>query len=719
MHLYLYIATHKPALTATALSLQRRFSEWLTEEGYCRSAILTYPTEVGHFLIYLEPRRIDIEKALPVDVEAYVRLRLRRYTRERESGPTNVVDWLRSRRSPIHTLLRMVRGQWPPPNPSAGMVSAFETELAKRLATTTVEKYTWIARRFLDHLATKGVALSVVTPVDVTAFVSEEAAGYRRRNGRRQLDPDRESGIPTAVGHFLRHVHGQWPPRSRADDWLDRMKEKLDAGRAGSRTKSRFLWTCRDFLLYVQHRNVALQAISPIDVDEYRQQRAVGFQRQHERRPTSRWIWRLSGPIHAMLRLALGQWPPPLATEDLVRRFRSLLIADHFDGENIPNQVAIVRGFLKYLGEQGASAEEARPQHFASYLESRLAHYRHRHDRPPTNLALWRYSYTGPIKRLLTLAQGQWPPPSVKPMGFRQDILGRYERRMIDLQGLSQASIESYLDLAKRFLAWFGDNIDAARLSLLTIGDIDAFLAYRNVGLKRSSRHTMATSCRCMLRFLHAEGWITHDLAKRVFGPGRYQHEGIPSALSQEDVHAVLERTRRDETMSGRRDYAILTLLASYGLRASEVARLRVDDIDWRQGQIRIAHSKTGAETFLPIVECVGESLIAYLRGRQPKIGKMVFLPLRAPARPSITRMTVGSVVRRRLLLAGIRPAGKHGPHAFRHARAVSLLRSGVPMDSIGKILGHRSASSTRTYLKLATDDLRAVALDLPKRAQA
>lgn len=164
----------------------------------------------------------------------------------------------------------------------------------------------------------------------------------------------------------------------------------------------------------------------------------------------------------------------------------------------------------------------------------------------------------------------------------------------------------------------------------------------------------------------------------------------------------------------GLRDYAVLLLLATYGLRATEVVTLRLEDIDWRRDVIRVRHSKTGTHSELPLLREVGEAVLRYLRKGRPRNGhREVFLRLHAPYRP-FKEGSLNCITRARLKAAGISPEGKRGPHAFRHARAVSLLRSGVTLKIISDVLGHTSADAVGVYLKLATEDLRKVGLELP-----
>ena len=177
----------------------------------------------------------------------------------------------------------------------------------------------------------------------------------------------------------------------------------------------------------------------------------------------------------------------------------------------------------------------------------------------------------------------------------------------------------------------------------------------------------------------------------------------------------MLEATRKDHSPKGLRDYAVLLLLSTYGLRAGEITRLRLDDIDWRADRFCVHHTKTAAQSLLPLLPPVGEALFAYLRRGRPRTdAREIFIRTCAPYRGFASGSSLYTAVRGRLDAADVHPVGKRGPHAFRHARATSLLRAGVSQKVIGDVLGHRSAASTTPYLKLATEELRDVALEIP-----
>ena len=269
---------------------------------------------------------------------------------------------------------------------------------------------------------------------------------------------------------------------------------------------------------------------------------------------------------------------------------------------------------------------------------------------------------------------------------------------------------------ALRFLTALRPPTDHETLARLSVCDVDAYLKQCCNGLRRASIEDYTVCLRDFLRHLHRRGHTAVDLSGTVIGPRLYDHESIPSALRPEEVKRVLEVTREDHSPIGLRDYAVLMLLGTYGLRAAEIVKLRLEDIDWRRDVIRVRHSKTGTYSELPLLRKVGEAVLRYLqKGRPRSVHREVFLRFHAPHRPFKEGSILHCVTSARLKAAGITPQGRKGPHAFRHARAVSLLRSGVPLKVIGDVLGHTSAAAVGVYLKLATEDLRAIGLELPK----
>ena len=250
------------------------------------------------------------------------------------------------------------------------------------------------------------------------------------------------------------------------------------------------------------------------------------------------------------------------------------------------------------------------------------------------------------------------------------------------------------------------------RHQLKTIGPpvIHRFITHEG---NRYQRRTMGDRCsvlRGFLRYLHRQGIVPADLSPSVVAPRFYQHEGCPRFITRDQVCAVLESVDRD-TPQGRRDYAMMLILATYGVRGIEVIRLRLKDIDWRAEQLRIRSRKAGNNTVYPLATHVGEAILAYLQNDRPKSGHpQVFLTLKAPFSPIRYTAQLGYLVRRYMAKAGIQ-VDRPGTHTFRYSCAQRLLDQQVPLKHIGDYLGHGDLNSTQRYTKMAMEALREVAL--------
>ena len=398
---------------------------------------------------------------------------------------------------------------------------------------------------------------------------------------------------------------------------------------------------------------------------------------------------------------------------ELIVELEAVLIGRRYSPVVIRNYCSYAREFLDYLMYRGIPVADVTETEVAEYLRRAAAQFRKRRGRRPSKR--WHEVPQSGIHALLRLGQGQWPPsPKVACAAdaLRFTVCNEYETWLRDERGLAQASIDAFLWEARYFLAWQLDRSGVEGLNGLTVGDIDSYMDLRGSKLTRSSLKSAAERLRSLLRHLYRTARVAADLSPHIIAPRLYAYEGVPSILERNQITAVLASTSMDTTTAGLRDHAILQLLATYGLRASEVRNMRIEDIDWRAEGVRVRHSKTQAYTLLPLMEPVGEAILAYLRsGRPATDAREIFIRTRAPYR-KLDKLY--SLVRRRLRDAGVNPLGKCGPHIFRHARATELLRAAVPKKVIGDLLGHRSTGSTDPYLKLATEDLRAVALDVP-----
>ena len=394
-----------------------------------------------------------------------------------------------------------------------------------------------------------------------------------------------------------------------------------------------------------------------------------------------------------------------------VARLREHLQEERYSRCVARNYPSDARRFLSYLARRGQSLESVSPADIDHYVNG-LRRRRDRRALPPA----WRRAHRAAIQMLLRLVHGNWPP-ELMPTGTdeiaEQELVNGYDAWMVDLRGLSASTREHARTETRLLLRWLRDH--GKSVAWLCVADLDAYIAARGISMRRSSKVTMISTLRGMLRYLHGCGLMPMDLAGAIRGPPIYALEGIPSTIRREDIDRALEAARRDHSPLGRRDYAILMLLSTYGLRAGEITGLCLSDIDWRHERLRIRHAKTGACSELPLLRGPADALLDYLKhGRPETTFREVFLRALAPYRPLCRGSALYCTVRRRLQAVGVSLTGKRGAHVLRHSRAASMLSAGVPIKVIGDVLGHRSEKSTAIYLKLATADLRAVALDFP-----
>ena len=279
-------------------------------------------------------------------------------------------------------------------------------------------------------------------------------------------------------------------------------------------------------------------------------------------------------------------------------------------------------------------------------------------------------------------------------------------------RGLSDATIQSYCRAADHFFVWLAGN--GLPLVAVQIADIDdAVVAEHKRGAwNRRTIHDYAQRLRAFFLFAEAHGWCRAGLAGGIMAPRFMADETVPKGVGREDVLRLLASVQGDRPVD-KRDRAILMLFVTYGLRAGEVAGLRLDDLDWENEIIRVRCPKPGRTHVWPLSPDVGNAILRYIREARPAgLGRSIFFTSYAPIRP-VGRKTLGKIVRDRL--AGISIAtGRRGTHALRHAAAQHLLDQGMSMKVIGDFLGHRDPSSTAIYAKVNLAALREVAaLDL------
>ena len=303
-------------------------------------------------------------------------------------------------------------------------------------------------------------------------------------------------------------------------------------------------------------------------------------------------------------------------------------------------------------------------------------------------------------------------PPPKTPVDLELD---RFLDHLRNVRGLAASTINHYAANLHSFLEYIGYNENTEALTGLTLKETEEFICVCSKRLSRYSLQHVVARLRAFLRFQHEQGVIESSLHTMIDTPRVYQLEKLPRSLPWKMVETLLSSIDRSNA-HGIRDYTMLFLIAAYGLRPCEVVALTLDDIDWRSGSIRIPQRKTGNQLILPITDSVGDVLVDYLkRGRPDLPFRELFLRVLAPHGPLI-RTAVNGAFNLRVRQSGL-DIPCQGPYCLRHSYAVHLLRKGTSLKAIGDLLGHRSAESTCVYLRLATEDLRDVALPVPEEA--
>ncbi len=299
-----------------------------------------------------------------------------------------------------------------------------------------------------------------------------------------------------------------------------------------------------------------------------------------------------------------------------------------------------------------------------------------------------------------------------QPVSIIDEFLIGYREYLVEVRGFSPSTVQAHCQSVLEFLRLAKKDNSEFQLHDLDRGHIEKFIIKVGRRVGRGTLQHAVAHVRGLLRYLCMLGKVPAGLDSQVDTPRVYRQEQLPKSLPWDVVCAFVESIDRSDAQ-GLRDYAMCLLIAKYGLRASDVAGLKLEDINWRAAELHFNQRKTGYPLILPLFDRVGEALVAYLRdGRPSSKHREVFLTLRAPISP-VTIHTIGPAFRERVRRGDL-PIPFEGVHCLRHSYAMHLLRSGMPLKAIGDVLGHRSTEATCVYIRLNVDELRDVGLPLP-----
>jgi integrase/recombinase XerD len=300
----------------------------------------------------------------------------------------------------------------------------------------------------------------------------------------------------------------------------------------------------------------------------------------------------------------------------------------------------------------------------------------------------------------------------LKDLSSQEEKLIAYRSYLKNVRGLESATIQHHFATGLKFFSWLDKFGGLSYLQKLTSQNIENFVSVEGKKVGRAQLRHIIAFLRSFLNFLAARDEAPKGLSDQIDTPRIYREEQLPRSLDWEIVRTLLQSIDRSNAI-GKRDYAMLLLIATYGLRACEIVTLKLDDLDWRHNCLRITQRKTGVPLVLPLTSEVGKSIISYLhQGRPPVPYREIFLHHAAPH--SILKASCISSIFRAWSRRSCLSIPYSGAHCLRHSYAVHLLRQGIALKTISDILGHRSLESTCIYLRLAVEDLRTVPLSLP-----
>lgn len=380
-------------------------------------------------------------------------------------------------------------------------------------------------------------------------------------------------------------------------------------------------------------------------------------------------------------------------------RFRRELVRQGYTPNSASNQLQLMAHASRWLASRDLGVDELTPARIEEFLATRRAE----------GYTLWlsTRAMEPVIAHLRDLGVVPMPEP-VGPATPVEDLLELYHAYLVQERGLAAGTVASYLHVARLFLSarTSDGELDLERLSA---GEVTDFVLGECTARKVGSAKYIVCGLRSLLRFLYVEGRIESQLAAVVPTVAGWRLMGLPKAFGHDEVARLLASCDRRTTF-GRRDFAVLTLLARLGLRAGEVAALELADIDWRAGEV-VVRGKGRREERLPLPVDVGDALVGWLRrGRSRYECSKIITRVRAPYR-GLTAGGISAIVR---AACGRASLAEVNAHRLRHTAATEMLRAGAGLAEVGQVLRHASLLTTSIYAKVDRERLRWLAQPWP-----
>lgn len=391
-----------------------------------------------------------------------------------------------------------------------------------------------------------------------------------------------------------------------------------------------------------------------------------------------------------------------------IERYVAWLAEQGYADRSVGRRVPMLMHFADYSAARGAKAWDELPDHVEAFVEAWLRKHRRRHKSKEAR-RLRAGAVRAPVEQMLRLLLpgylGHKRTP--RPQPFADSAPGFFDY-LRDERGLRPLSIALYTHNLRRFERYL-QRIDLEDFNGLSPAVLSSFFTDSGQVLGKQGLNGLCGQVRIFLSYLYREGLLARDLSRRIDRPRLYRLSDIPRAISWEDVRRLLEAVDRRSPV-GKRDYAILLLLVTYGLRAREVAALTLDDLDWTHERLAVPERKAGHSMAYPLSPIVGEAIVDYLQyGRVQSAERSVFLRALAPHTPLCSK-AVTEVASRHLRKVGIN-AARLGAHTLRYTCVQRLVDTQFSLKAIGDYVGHSLPQSTEIYTKIDLEALREMAL--------
>lgn len=399
--------------------------------------------------------------------------------------------------------------------------------------------------------------------------------------------------------------------------------------------------------------------------------------------------------------------PPEGPLAAYIASFARSLSEQGYGEASLKQQVRIAAGFSSWLEQTGVGVRSICADHAIRYLRHRARH------------VLPRRGDQAALRHLIDFLRREQLTPAEQISSSRlpptEYCVQAYVTYLREARALATATIVNYVPFVRGFLDdCFGRG--RVTLSRLCAGDVVRFVKRQAPRLQPKRAKLLTAALRSFLRYARYRGDITLDLSAAVPVVANWSMPSIPRGIAPDQTRQLLASIDR-RSGTGRRDYAILLLLARLGVRSGEVAALELDDIDWSAGRLNV-RGKSGQRNELPLPVDVGKAIATYLiRGRPRSTCRRVFLRARAPITGFRGASGVSSVVRHALQRAGI-DSPTMGAHQFRHGLATEMLCHGASLGEIGELLGHHHPQTTTIYTKVDIKALRTLAVPWPGGVQ-